>query len=82
MHGAGRGDVVRAADDRAAIGEDGQYVAIDGEPQQEGVSLNLADARESVPPDSSSDNLVPGGGAELHGVATTQDGRRVAALAG
>jgi hypothetical protein len=42
MQGAGRGDVVGSGDDRAAVGKDGEHVAIHGKSQQERVSLEPA----------------------------------------
>ena len=44
---AGDGGVVGAGDDRAAVGEDGELVAVDGEAEEEGIARDGADAGEA-----------------------------------
>ena len=46
VDGAGGGDVVGAADDGPAVGEDRQNIIVDGQPQQEGILRDPADARQ------------------------------------
>ena len=44
---AGGGGVVGAGDDRAAVAEDGELVAVDGEAEEEGIARDGADAGEA-----------------------------------
>src|SRR5207253_10555140 len=67
----GLGDVIGSLDDRAAVGEDGEFVALRGEPKHERVVPNLAQRRQSLRHLHEVQRLIAARG-HLHGVAPAE----------